>query len=303
MSARTGTAVLTRPVVGIATDVGRVRAFNEDSFLAEDPVYVVVDGMGGHDAGRRASRTAVSVMEDLVGLELTDTAPVVAAVRRAGEAVAAIPSQDPHRPGATISGAVRATVEGEPVWVVLNIGDARTYRTVPGGIEQVTTDHSQVQALVDSGRLTRGEARHDPRRNVVTRALGAGLEGPATPDLVVLGATPGDRLLICSDGLSDELDDDVLAYLLRGGRPAQRTAETLVGAALSAGGHDNVTALVLDLPVTADDAAAADADGTVATGTAPEVPALEVPAPSVALESSVVLEPDDAEVGPVGPLA
>lgn len=240
------------PLVGAATDVGRLRRVNEDGYLALAPAFVVVDGMGGHSAGRAAARAALSALSPLGGARITSAEQVVEAVREAAAAVSAIPSQAVHRPGATVAGVVLAHLPGAdgdvPTWVVLNIGDARVYLMRDGTLTQVSHDHSQVQELVDAGRLTPAAARRDPRRNIVTRALGGGIDDDGVPALCLLAAAVGDRLLVCSDGLSDELDDDVLAALLGSGLSPQRTAEAAIAAALEHGGHDNVTVLVVDLP-------------------------------------------------------
>ena len=168
------------PVVGAATDVGRLRSVNEDGYLALPPAFVVVDGMGGHAAGRAATRAALSALASLSGSVVADERVIVEAVLAAGEAVAAIPSHAAHRPGATVAGAVLAHRTGTATWIIFNIGDSRVYLLRSGVLTQMSHDHSQVQALIDAGQLTRDQARRDPRKNVVTRALGAGLDQEAT---------------------------------------------------------------------------------------------------------------------------
>ena len=246
-------------VVGAATDVGRLRTINEDGYLAISPAFVVVDGMGGHAAGRMASRAALDALYPLAGTTVTDVEAVVRAVMAAQEAIVAIPSHAAYLPGATIAGVVLAWLEDEqgttrPTWIIFNIGDARVYLLRDGMLSQVTRDHSRVQILIEAGELTPEQARRDPRRNIVTRALGGGIADSAIPDLYSVPVASGDRLLVCSDGLSDELDDEGIATVLAAGYAAQRTAELLVGASLEGGGHDNTTAVVVDsteVPVTA----------------------------------------------------
>ena len=235
------------PVVGAATDVGRSRPVNEDGYLALAPAFVVVDGMGGHPAGRAATRAALGALAPLAGTAVTDERVIVEAMLAAGEAVTAIPSHAAHRPGATVAGAVLAHLPDGLTWITFNIGDSRVYLMRDGVLTQMSRDHSQVQALIDAGELTADQARRDPRKNVVTRALGAGLNQEAVPDTFTAPALCGDRLLVCSDGLSDELDDEALLTVLDAGMRPQRTAEAAVAAALEAGGHDNATALVVDL--------------------------------------------------------
>lgn len=260
------------PVAGAATDVGRTRPVNEDGYLALAPAFLVVDGMGGHVSGRAATRAALGELRALAGTDVTDEAQVVDAVTAAARAVVAIPSEALNPPGCTVAGVVLAELDGDPAWIVLNIGDSRVYLLRDDVLRQVTVDHSQVQELIDAGRLTEAEGRVSPRRHVITRALGGGIDDSGVPALHRLDARPGDRFLICSDGVSDELDDDALATVLGAGMGAQRTAELIVAAALEAGGHDNTTALVVDGAPSRRVAAPAD-PGEAAE--APEEPAPE----------------------------
>ena len=146
--------------------------------------------------------------------------------------------------GTTISGLAGLETIGGDRLMVFNVGDSRVYRLAGDRVEQLTVDHSEVQELVLAGVLTREQARTHPRRNVVTRALGGGTDLAA--DHWVLPATVGDRFLICSDGLFGELADEVMAPLLAI-RDPQQAAETLAAAANQAGGHDNITALVVEI--------------------------------------------------------
>ncbi|MBO3723473.1 serine/threonine-protein phosphatase [Actinomyces bowdenii] len=243
---------------GAATDVGRLRTVNEDGYLAVNPAFVVVDGMGGHAAGQAAAQAALEELYALAGATITSIDPILGAVSAAQESIIAIPSHAAFLPGATIAGVIMALLgpqgsepaaqeaPARPTWLVFNIGDARVYLLRDNIMSQITRDHSQVQVLIDTGQLTPEQARHDPRRNVVTRALGGGIADSAIPDLYSVPVQAGDRMLVCSDGLSDELDDDALATILAAGFPPQRTAELLVAASLEEGGHDNSTAVVVD---------------------------------------------------------
>ena len=238
-------------VVGAATDVGRLRTINEDGYLAVAPAFVVVDGMGGHAAGRMATQVALDSLYALAGTIVTEVDTVVRAVMAAQEAIVAIPSHAAYLPGATIAGVILAWMADEqgvtrPTWIIFNIGDARVYLLRDDMLSQVTRDHSRVQILIETGELTPEQARRDSRRNIVTRALGGGIADSGVPDLYSVPVAAGDRLLICSDGLSDELDDEAIATVLAAGRTAQRTAELLVAASLEGGGHDNTTAVVVD---------------------------------------------------------
>ena len=237
-------------VVGAATDVGRLRTINEDGYLAVAPAFVVVDGMGGHAAGRMATQVALDSLYALAGTIVTDVDTVVRAVMAAQEAIIAIPSHAAYLPGATIAGVILAWMADEqgvtrPTWIIFNIGDARVYLLRDDMLSQVTRDHSRVQILIETGELT-------PSRRAATPAA---MSSPGRwrrhrrlrrPGPLQRSGGRRDRLLICSDGLSDELDDEAIATVLAAGRTAQRTAELLVAASLEGGGHDNTTAVVVD---------------------------------------------------------
>ena len=229
---------------GAATDIGRVRHLNEDSYLAASPVYVVADGMGGHDAGERASAEAVRTFTALVGRDDVEPADVYLAVGTARSRVGAIGAGEGRDAGTTLSGVVVTRQGGSPYWLVVNVGDSRTYRLADGVLEQISVDHSEVQELVETGDLSPGEAAQHPMRHVVTRALGAG--GCSDADYWFFPVGSGDRLMVCSDGLTDELGDDAIAAMLLEEIDPQAAAERLVRAAVGHGGRDNVTALVVD---------------------------------------------------------
>jgi protein phosphatase len=171
------------------------------------------------------------------------------AIRRAHDAVRDLPHGRGRRPGTTLTGVVVAEHGGVPCWLVLNVGDSRTYRMVGGVLEQVTRDHSEVAELVERGLLLPDEAAHHPRRNVVTRVLGGGAFD-VDPDLHWLPISPGDRILVCSDGLTDALPDARIEAELKAEPDAQPAAERLLAAALAAGARDNVTVVVVDAVVT-----------------------------------------------------
>jgi PPM family protein phosphatase len=227
---------------GAATSIGRVRRVNEDSFLVAPPIFAVADGMGGHGSGDLASTLAVQVLARYAGLRPLFTEAVLAALEEANRAI--IEQEAPNRMGTTVTGVAGLETAGGDHLMVFNVGDSRVYRLAADGIEQLTVDHSEVQALVLAGVITREQARTHPRRNIVTRALGS--DPALLADHWLLPAASGDRFLICSDGLFTELPDEVIAPLLVTG-PPQQAAEALVLAANDAGGHDNVTAIVVDV--------------------------------------------------------
>ncbi|MFW0784899.1 protein phosphatase 2C domain-containing protein [Gordonia sp. CPCC 206044] len=230
----------------VACDVGRVREANEDAAVILPGRYLLADGMGGHDSGELASEAALLTIAEVPVLhEQSETQlDLIALLSRAQEKIGDISVDSDRRAGTTVTGAVLVTFEGQPHWLVLNVGDSRTYRLQGGALEQLTVDHSQVQEFVDAGFITREQARVDPRRNVITRALGAGMVEPQA-DFFSLPALPGDVLMVCSDGLTGELPDEEIADILLGSDSAEQATDALVEAALALGAHDNVTVIVV----------------------------------------------------------
>lgn len=224
------------------TDVGRVRRTNEDAVLAEAPVFVVADGMGGHRAGDVASALAVSRLRSLGASPSVDPEAVASELR----AINGLLRDTGSGMGTTVVGMVLAAHRGTPCWLVFNIGDSRAYSsTVGAGLRQITRDHSQVQEMVDAGLLAPGEARHHPRRNVITRALGAADRVEA--EYWIRPVVAGERFLLCSDGLTGEVDDEVIAEVLGVGLTADETIDALHHHAMAAGARDNVSAVVVDV--------------------------------------------------------
>ena len=230
------------------TDRGRKRPSNEDAFgySVEDGVYVVCDGMGGAAAGEIASSLAVDEMlRVLASRNQNGEAPLPDAAKQAVFAAnQAIYSraQRNHRLSGMGTTLVALTAEERHVWV-LNIGDSRCYRLRNGHLEQLTLDHSLVEEQVRAGRMTQAEALRSPLRNVITRALGT--QCRVTPDIFELEAEPGDLFLLCSDGLTRELTDPIIESLLANDLALEEMCARLVNAAKKAGGHDNITCLLV----------------------------------------------------------
>jgi protein phosphatase len=241
------TAVL-QYLAAAVTDRGRKRPSNEDAFgfSVEDGIYLVCDGMGGAAAGEIASSVAVDEVLHLLadrGRNPATTLPeaVETAICAANDAIYAR-SQRNQRLSGMGTTLVALTVQEKHAWV-LNIGDSRCYRLRRGQLEQLTLDHSLVEEQVRMGRMTAAEARRSPLKNVITRALGT--QCRVTPDIFGLEAEPGDLYLLCTDGLTRELSDQTIATLLSGGQPLDDLCACLVDAAKEAGGHDNITCLLV----------------------------------------------------------
>lgn len=241
------TAVL-HYLAAAVTDRGRKRPSNEDAFgfSVEDGVYVVCDGMGGAAAGEVASSVAVDeVLHALANHRRNGSSPLPGlaedAVIAANSAIfsRAQRNQRLNGMGTTI---VVLAVEEAHAWV-LNIGDSRCYRLRNGRLEQLTLDHSLVEEQVRMGRMSRNEAHRSPLKNVITRALGT--QSRVTPDVFGLEAEPGDVFLLCTDGLTRELSDESIAELMLKGRSPDELCKALVDAAKKAGGHDNITCMVV----------------------------------------------------------
>lgn len=241
------TAVV-RYTAAAVTDRGRKRPSNEDAFgfSVEAGVYVVCDGMGGAAAGEIASSLAVDeVMRLLKGRsqESEDQLPAAAenAVTAANEAIFSRAQRNERLNGMGTTLVVMATQE-QHVWI-LNIGDSRCYLMRRGKLEQLTQDHSLVEEQVRLGRMTPQEALYSPLKNVITRALGT--QSQVTPDIFQLEAEPGDLFMLCSDGLTRELPDKTIQTLLSSDLPLESLSAALVEAAKKAGGHDNITCLLV----------------------------------------------------------
>ncbi|MEY4340370.1 MAG: hypothetical protein RLZ14_2220 [Actinomycetota bacterium] len=233
---------------GAATDVGRVRTSNEDSFVADDMVFGVADGMGGHQAGEVASAIAAGILRD----RLTGGAAAVevaeAAVVEANAAIfhAAHSNSEQRGMGTTLTAITVLVAEGQRARLAMvNVGDSRTYVLRNGSLRRVSVDHSYVQELVSTGHITEAEARLHPRRNIITRALG--IEPTVRVDTRVLPLVRGDRYVLCSDGLVDEVDDAEIERLAVEHTDPQAAAEAMVAAANEQGGRDNVTVVVVDV--------------------------------------------------------
>ena len=227
---------------GSRTDIGCLRDHNEDSLVVTPPLFAVADGMGGHAAGEVASEIAVRVLSELAP-DHPDGEALGRAIEEANRAViqAAREGRGRQGMGTTMTAAM---LEGERL-VIAQVGDSRAYLLHQGKLQQLTRDHSLMADMIEAGQLTPEEARTHPQRSVITRALGS--DAHLHPDIYEINVETGDRLLICSDGLSGMIFDDQIENTLRRVQDPQRCASQLVNEAIAAGGHDNVTVIVADV--------------------------------------------------------
>ena len=236
-----------RLVFAAATDVGRMRKNNEDSYLSSKPVAAVADGMGGHSAGEVASAIAI---EELAALgrrgpwanETDATDDLKQAILRANRRIREMAASDRKLNG--MGTTLVALLEDGDMVHVANVGDSRGYLLRQGELSQVTVDHSLVQELVDDGRLSPEDAERHPQRSVITRALG--IDPEVEFDLFTYKLQVGDRLLLCSDGLSDVVEPAQIRNVLLRVRNSHQAARKLVTVANEQGGPDNITVIVVD---------------------------------------------------------
>ena len=235
---------------GVATDTGNVRPQNEDAYVASDHLFAVADGMGGHNAGEVASALATTLLlERAVGQTLTPEwfVNALTAINRTIHESAA-ESTERRGMGTTICALALVNPQGEttePQQVALaNVGDSRIYLWRAGTFRQLSVDHSYVQELVTEGLITEEEARVHPRRNIVTRALG--IDDRVAVDSWLIPLFAGDRFILCSDGLVDEVPTADIAALAAQQREPQMIADALVALAKRNGGRDNITVVVVD---------------------------------------------------------
>jgi serine/threonine protein phosphatase PrpC len=257
---------------GSATDVGRVRNVNEDRSLESLTLFAVADGMGGHAGGEVAAGLAIEALES--GFSRSPTIDgLVAAIKEANRAVweRGVDDQALRGMGTTvIAAALVATEDGDRL-VLANVGDSRAYRFSDHSLTQLSVDHSVAEELVARGELSPAEADVHPHRHILTRALG--ITPSVEVDVWQVVPVEGDRYLLCSDGLSNEVQPEVMSDVLSSVREPRAAAETLVGLANDSGGPDNITAVVVDVLVgepedasSVDETVADDLTGAVAAG-------------------------------------
>ena len=229
------------------THTGKRREANQDAFLTRYPLFVVADGMGGHIGGEIASASTVERLDGVAESGSVTPKSIEKALAKAVKDIAGHPETTDDGTGTTLTGVYLDTGGHVPHWVTLNIGDSRVYLLRDGAIAQITTDHSVVQELISSGRLSPEEAENHPYGNVITRAVGP--SESVAPDYVRLDVVDADRFVICSDGLTKELTDYGIRHFLDEHADPGAAATAMMDAALENGGRDNITIVVLDVSV------------------------------------------------------
>jgi PPM family protein phosphatase len=247
---------MTRILAAGVTDTGQVRPANEDAYLVGESVFAVADGMGGHLAGEVASATALQPIEALDGRVFPEATEAVTALREAVVAanaqVSKMAADEPSYRG--MGTTLTATmVEGRRIHIA-HVGDSRAYLLRNGHFSQLTDDHTLVQHLVDEGQITREEAATHPQRSIITRAIGVSRE--VDVDSMSLDLEPGDQLLLCSDGLTGVVEDEIIESELTPDVEPQEAIERLVERANAAGGPDNITIVLLRVALEEEDAGA-----------------------------------------------
>ncbi len=227
------------------SDIGRVRTHNEDSVLAQPPLFVVADGLGGHEAGEVASAIAVETLRDHAPRR-ADSNALARAIRAANSAVIRAAKEGIGRSGMGTT-MTAALVDGGHI-VLAHVGDSRAYLLRGSVLEPLTQDHSMVADMIRRGQLSEAEARTHPNRSVITRALGT--DSNMVADTYEVHASAGDRMLLCSDGLSGMLQDDRIAEILGAYTDPATVARALIDAANEAGGQDNISVIVVDIQET-----------------------------------------------------
>jgi protein phosphatase len=264
-----------------ASDTGRKRRHNEDSYVVAPPLFAVADGMGGAQAGEVASKLAAAALEDTDPATSSGPEKVTQLIQEANRRVYERASADPSTSGMGTTMTV-ALVEGGEV-TIGHVGDSRAYLIRGHQLEQLTEDHSLVNELLKSGKLSRAEADTHPQRSVITRAVGT--DPDVDVDAFVVGAEVGDVFLLCSDGLTDMIgDDEILEIAEKFHDDLDRVTKSLVAAANRGGGEDNITVVAFAI-------AAADEDDTMRMRmpAEPDEDTLEgVPVPQPAVDTMVI---------------
>lgn len=290
-------------VAGGATDVGMVRSANQDSWLVADRLWAVADGMGGHLGGEVASQVTIEVLRDHFDDYTAES--FLAAAQEANRAVheRATGNADLRGMGTTLCAlALVDTDDGAQALSILNVGDSRCYRWRDGEMTQLTRDHSLVEDMRAAGQITDAEAAVHPHRNIVTRALG--IQPEVKIDTFAAVPVAGDRYVLCSDGLFNEVTVDRIAATLRRLADPQEAASELIRQANESGGRDNVTCVVVDVldatgaATSVDDAGEVAARGAGGTNRPPDLAGITTAQPVVVAPDADEPPPPERRSGP-----
>lgn len=237
---------------GAVTDIGKQRKINEDSyFVNDDDVFayaIVADGMGGHQAGEVASMMAVDIIKDHLknnlsaNLDYVETGEVIRQAFISANSIIYTYAKNHYKIMGMGTTTTLSMIYGGKV-ITAHVGDSRSYMITDNGIKQITKDHSYVQELVSRGEITEEQARNHPKKNYITRAMGA--EDTVKVDIIIKPYN-GEKILLCSDGLSNYLYDEEIKENINKAKTLQKGAEKLVKLANDRGGRDNITAVVLE---------------------------------------------------------
>ena len=230
----------------VVSDVGTVRSNNQDSAFAGEHLIAICDGMGGHAGGDTASTIAIRSLAHIEQDNVQGDVQIIAhmmetSVMAAHDAIVGKAKRERRLAGMGTTVTSVALVAG--YWVLAHIGDSRAYLLHDGRLIRMTSDHSYVQHLIDTGRISEAEARNHPQRNVVMRVLGD-FDIDSSPDIAIRKAHPADRWLLCSDGLSNMVDDEKLEEILSGEGTEEELAEKCIEEALFYGGLDNIAVVI-----------------------------------------------------------
>jgi serine/threonine protein phosphatase PrpC len=249
--------------VGAASDIGRVRERNEDAYLVHEPLFAVADGMGGHRGGNVASLLTIETLESFRMPEQGAAKALVEDIKKANLRVMerGESDRDLRGMGTTITAMVAEDAKAH----VAHVGDSRAYLFRSGTLLQLTEDHTLVQRMVREGKISQEEAGHHPQRSILTRALG--VEDGIDVDELTLDLHAGDRIVLCTDGLTSMVEDESILQILQEERDPQAAADRMVHEANDAGGEDNITVIVMDFQEGGDGAME---DPTIAVTAAPQ---------------------------------
>lgn len=256
----------------VATHPGNVRESNQDATLSGPNVFAVADGMGGHACGELASATAITRLAEVTDcLELT-AETVLLGIDEANRAVLTVTDARPDCAGmgTTLAGVAILAGEDAPVAIAFNVGDSRVYHWSSGDTDQVSRDHSVVAELVRNGEIDPEDARSHPSRHIVTRALG--LSPEMETDRWMLNVEPGDRFLVCSDGLFNELEDGELHAALSSKGSPQDVVDQLLNRVLTRAALDNISVVLVEISSMVTTSANASEDTQPRPATSPRSP-------------------------------